>query len=289
VDELLTEVVSVLPLAEEMPPVDENVVRVAIVGRPNVGKSSLVNAILGESKMIVSDVAGTTRDAVDTPLEHDGRRFLLIDTAGLRKRARVHDGIDYWATLRAVRAIERCDVAVVVLDGMQAIGEQDVKVAAEAMDANKSVILLVNKWDAVEKDPDIARRFEDRREWHFTFVADAPLIYASAKTGRRVDRVLPEAARLAEMRGRRVATSELNDVLARLVSENPPPSGKRGGHTRILYGTQVDVRPPTFAIFTNRPENVDGAYARYLRNRLKDELGLAGTPLRVLVRKREGR
>lgn len=286
---LLDAILTELPPAEDLPPVDQDVVRVAIVGRPNVGKSSLVNAILGEPKMIVSPIAGTTRDAVDTPLERDGRRYLLIDTAGLRKRAKVHDGIDYWSTLRAVRALERSDVAVVVLDATQPIGEQDVKIAAEAVDASKSVILLVNKWDAVEKDPDIALRFEERRAWYFTFCADAPLVYASAKTGRRVDRVLPEAARLADMRGRRITTSQLNDILVRVVAENPPPSGKTGGHTRILYGTQVDVGPPTFAVFTNRPENVDGSYARYLRNRLKDELGLSGTPLKVLVRKREGR
>ncbi|MFN8176379.1 MAG: ribosome biogenesis GTPase Der [bacterium] len=289
VSELLDAITAALPPAEAPPAVDEGVVRVAIVGRPNVGKSSLVNAILGEPKMIVSDVAGTTRDAVDTPLEREGDRFLLIDTAGLRKQARVRDGIEYWATLRAVRAIERSDVAVVVLDATQPIGEQDVKVAAEAVDADKSVILVVNKWDAVEKDPDIARRFEDRREWYFTFVADAPLLYVSAKTGRRVDRILPEAARLAELRGRRVGTSQLNDLIRRLVAENPPPSGRQGGATRILYATQVDVRPPTIAVFTNRPENVEGSYARYLRNRLKVELHLAGTPLKVLVRKREGR
>jgi GTP-binding protein len=227
------------------------------------------------------------RDAVDTPLERDAARP-LIDTAGL-KRLGIHDGIDYWSTLRAVRALDRSDVAAVVLDATQPIGEQDVKIAAEAVDAEKSVILVVNKWDAVEKDPDIALRFEERRAWYFTFCADAPLIYASAKTGRRVDRLLPEAARLAELRGRRVTTSTLNEMLSRVVAQNPPPSGKTGGRTRILYGTQVDVGPPTIAVFTNRPENVEGSYARYLRNRLKEELGLSGTPLRVVVRKREGK
>jgi GTP-binding protein len=286
---LLDAVAAALPSAPPAAPVEEGVVRVAIVGRPNVGKSSLVNAILGEEKMIVSPVAGTTRDAVDTPLTREGRRYLLVDTAGLRKRSKVRDGIDYWSTLRAVRAMERSDVAVVVLDATQPIGEQDVKIAAEAVEADRSVILVANKWDAVEKDPDVARRFEERRAWYFTFCADAPLVYASAKTGRRVDRILPEASRLADLRGRRVATSELNEILAKVVAENPPPSGRTGGRTRILYGTQVDVAPPTIAVFTNRPENVEGSYARYLRNRLKDELGLPGTPLKVLVRKREGR
>jgi GTP-binding protein len=289
VDALLDAAGARLPAAVAAPARDDDAVGVAIVGRPNVGKSSLVNAILGESKMIVSDVAGTTRDAVDTPLERDGRRFVLIDTAGLRKRARVRDGVEYWSTLRAARAIERCDVAAVVLDATQAIGEQDVKIAAEAAEMDKSVILVVNKWDAVEKDPEVAQRFEERRAWHFTFVKEAPLVYASAKTGRRVDRILPEAARLADLRARRVPTSELNELLARVVAENPPPDGRSGSHTRVLYGTQVEIRPPTIAVFTNRPEHVEGSYARYLRNRLAEELGLAGAGLKIVVRRREGK
>lgn len=287
-EELLAELVRMLPLETERPSGDEDVVRVAIVGRPNVGKSSLVNAILREEKMIVSDVAGTTRDAIDTPLERDGTRFLLIDTAGLRKRRHQQDGVEYWSSLRAVRAIERCDVAAVVLDATQPIGEQDVKVAAEAVEMDKSVVLVVNKWDAVEKDPEIAQRFEERRAWHFTFVPDAPLVYASARTGRRADRLLAEAARLAELRARRTGTAELNTLLERIVAENPPPNGRSGRLTRILYGTQVAVRPPTVCVFTNRPELVEGAYARYLRNRLAEELELKGAGLRVLVRRREG-
>ncbi len=287
-EELLAEVVAKLPPVAPRPAEHDDRVRVAIVGRPNVGKSSLVNAILREEKMIVSDVAGTTRDAIDTPLTRDGRRFLLIDTAGLRKRRHQKAGVEYWSSLRAVRAIERCDVAAVVLDATQPIGEQDVKVAAEAVEMDKSVVLVVNKWDAIEKDPEIAQRFEERRAWHFTFIPDAPLVYASAKTGRRADRLLEEAARLAELRARRVGTAELNTLLGRLVAENPPPNGRSGRLTRILYGTQVSVNPPTVCVFTNRPELVEGAYARYLRNRLVDELELKGSGLKVLVRKREG-
>ena len=291
IGELLDRLTKELPDAG--PPVDpladEELVRVAIVGRPNVGKSSLVNAILGEKKMVVSDLAGTTRDSVDTPLEIDGRRYLLVDTAGLRKKARVKDGVEFWSTLRSVRALRRCDVAVVVLDATQVLSEQDVKIAAEAVAEFKSVILVANKWDAVERDHDTARHFEDRLAWHFKFLPDAPLIYASALTGRRIDRVLPEAARLAEIRRRRIPTSEVNDVLRRIVAEHPPPSNRSTKLTRILYASQVATRPPTFAVFTNRPENLEGHYERFLRNRLKQEFKFEGAHLKVVVRKRSGK
>jgi GTP-binding protein len=254
-----------------------------------VGKSSLVNAILGENKMVVSEIAGTTRDAVDTPLELDGRRYLLVDTAGLRKRARVRDGVEYWSAIRSARAMRRCDVAVVVMDATEPVGEQDVKIAADAVAEFKSVILVANKWDAVEKDHDTALDYENRLSWHFKFLKDAPLIYASAKTGRRVDRLLPEAARLADVRRRRIPTAEVNDVLRRLVRDNPPPSNRSSRQTRILYASQVAVRPPTFAVFTNRPENVEGLYARFLRNRFKEEFRFEGAHLKIVVRKREGK
>jgi GTP-binding protein len=252
-----------------------------------VGKSSLVNTILGEKKMVVSEIAGTTRDSVDTPLELNGRRFLLVDTAGLRKKARVKDGVEYWSALRSVRALERCDVAVVVLDATLDLSEQDVKIAAEAVDLFKSVILVANKWDALEKDHHVAERFEDRLAWHFKFLSDAPLIYGSAKTGRRVDRILPEAARLADVRRKRISTAEVNAVLRRIVAEHPPPSNRSNKHTRIFYASQVASRPPTFAVFTNRPENVEGHYVRFLRNRFKQEFRFEGAHLKVVIRKRE--
>ena len=286
VAELLDEVVKALPPPAEGPPAEDDVVCVAIVGRPNVGKSSLVNAILGEPKMIVSPIAGTTRDAIDTPLIFEGQRYRLIDTAGLRRKSRVK-GVEYWSTLRTVRAIERSDVAALVLDATQEISEQDVKVAAEAVDAFKSVIVVANKWDAVEKDPDVARRYEDRLSWHFKFLPDAPILYVSALTGRRVARILPEAARLAEIRRRRVPTSVLNETLRKLLAEHPPPSARSARITRVYYATQVAVSPPTFAVFTNRPENLDGHYTRFLRNRFKEEFGFEGAHVKVVVRKRE--
>jgi GTP-binding protein len=290
IGDLLDRVVEGLPPGRERsetPP--ENAVGVAIVGRPNVGKSSLVNAILGEKKMIVSEVAGTTRDSVDTPVEIEGECYLLIDTAGLRRRSRVREGVEYWSVLRAIRALERCDVAVVVLDATATLSEQDVKIAAEATDRYKGVVLVANKWDAVEKDHDTALEFEDRLKWHFKFLSDSPLIYASALTGRRVGRILPAAGSLARMRRRRIATARVNEVLRRIVERHPPPSNRSSRATRILYGTQVSVRPPTFAVFTNRPENLEGHYTRFLRNRLKEEFRFEGVPVKVVIRKREGK
>jgi GTP-binding protein len=291
IGELLDLLVNRLPEAGDVPTHadDEELVRVAIVGRPNVGKSSIVNAILGEKKMVVSDIAGTTRDSVDTPLELDGRRYLLVDTAGLRKKARVKDGVEFWSTLRSIRAMRRCDVAVVVLDATQELSEQDVKIAAEAVNEFKSVILVANKWDAVERVHDTARHFEDRVAWHFKFLPDAPLVYSSAKTGRRIDRLLPEAARLADIRRRRIPTAEVNAALRRIVAEHPPPSNRSSRMTRILYASQVATRPPTFAVFTNRPENLEGHYERFLRNRLKAEFRFEGAHLKLVVRKRSGR
>ena len=277
------------PPAPAPPPVDEGVVQVAIVGRPNVGKSSLVNAILGEHKMIVSEVSGTTRDSVDTPFEADGARFLLIDTAGLRRRSRVKGGVEYWSALRAVRSLERCDIAVVVLDATHPISDQDVKIAAEATDAYKGVVVVANKWDIVEKDHDTALKFEDRMKWHFKFLPDSPLVFASALTGRRVGRILPEAARLAAVRRRRIPTARVNEVLRRLVEEHPPPSGRRRKTTRILYAAQVSAAPPTFAVFANYPENLEGHYQRFLRNRFKEEFRFDGIPVNVILRKREGK
>jgi GTP-binding protein len=283
------EVLARLPPAVPLPPDTEERVRVAIIGRPNVGKSSLVNALLGEKKRIVDAAAGTTRDSIDTPLESDGTKFLLIDTAGLRRKSHVSFGVEYWSALRSARAVRQSDVAVVVLDATQGISEQDVKIAAESVEQGASVILCVNKWDAIEKDHDTARRFEERISWHFNFLADAPLVYCSALTGRKIGRILPEAARLAGIRQRRIPTAQVNELLRKIVEKNPPPSARSAQLTRVLYGTQVSNRPPTFAVFTNRPENVEGHYARFLRNTFKEEFGFEGTPVKVVVRKREGK
>jgi GTP-binding protein len=290
VPELLERIVALLPKASEASAgdeEDESLVRVAIVGRPNVGKSSLVNALLGKHQMIVDAQAGTTRDSVDTPLRYGDTDFLLIDTAGLRRRRRAREGVEYWSAVRSLRAIERCDVAVVVLDATRDVGEQDVRIAGEAVESSKAVILVVNKWDAIEKDPHVAERYEDRLRWHIRFLPDAPIVYASALTGRRVRNVLREARALGRARCRRIPTAQVNEVLRKLVATQPPPSRRSGRATRIFYGTQVAARPPTFVIFTNRPENIAGHYERFLRNRLAEELGFRGVPVRVLVRRRD--
>jgi GTP-binding protein len=285
VDDLLDRLIPLLP-EERLEPASEESARVAIVGRPNVGKSSLVNAITGEKTMLVSEQPGTTRDAVDTPVRVGDDVVLLIDTAGLRRRARISESVEFWSSLRSLRAIERSDVAALVLDATSGILDQDVWIAAEAARQGKSVLIVVNKWDAVEKDPEIALRFEDRFRWHFKFLPDAPILYVSAKTGRRVERILPEALRLAEVRARRIADERVNEVLMEIVESNPPPASRSSRLTRIYSGAQVDVRPPTFAVFTNRPETLQGSYERYLRNQFKERLGLEGTPVRVQVRKR---
>jgi len=238
--------------------------------------------------VIVADAPGTTRDAIDTPVRVGESTVLLIDTAGLRRRARISESVEFWSSLRSLRAIERSDVAVVVLDASSGILDQDVWIAAEAVKLGKSVLMVVNKWDSVEKDPEIALRFEDRFHWHFKFLPDAPILYVSAKSGRRVERILPEALRLAEVRARHIHNARVNEVMREIVAANPPPTGKGRGPTTIHSAAQVDVRPPTFAIFTNKPENLEGHYERFLRNQLKERLGLEGTPVRVVVRKRKG-
>ncbi len=284
-DDLLDRVTELLPISEEAEPDDPDVVRVAIVGRPNVGKSSIVNALTGESTMIVSDRPGTTRDAVDTPLDAGGHAFLLVDTAGIRRRARTSDPLDVWASLRSMRAIERSDVAVLVMDATSGILDQDVWIAAEATKQGKTVLVVVNKWDAVEKDPEIALRFEDRFRFHFKFLPDVPILYVSAKTNRRIDRILTEAKKLADVRASRVEGEHLNEVLLAIVAENPPPAGRR--LVRVYSATQLDGRPPTFEILANHPEGLEGHYERYLRNQLKKRLQLEGTPIRVLLRARK--
>ncbi|MDP6528490.1 MAG: ribosome biogenesis GTPase Der [Gemmatimonadota bacterium] len=289
IGDFLDRVVAHLPPEEPSPEAIPGEVALAVVGRPNVGKSSLVNSLVGTRKMIVSEVAGTTRDAIDTIVERDGTRFRIIDTAGLRRRGRISRGVEYWSALRAMRALERCDVAAVLFDATEGITDQDVKIVGEAISRRKGIVLVMNKWDAVEKDHHVAERFAERVAWHFPFLEDAPLIHSSALTGRRVDRLLPEVARLAALRARRIPTAEVNRVIERLVAENPPPSGRSSRTTRILYATQVGASPPQFVVFVNRPKNLEGHYHRFLENRLKKDLGFTGVPVEVVLRQRKSR
>jgi GTP-binding protein len=282
--DLLDAVVARLP-AEETSLDDDDAIRVAFIGRPNVGKSSLLNALVGEERVMVSDVAGTTRDAVDTRIEVDGQPYVLVDTAGIRRRGKVYENVEKYSVLRALRAIERTDVAFVVIDGKEGVTEQDKRVAGHALDAGCAIGFLVNKWDIVDKDDKTAQRFTEQLREAFPFMRWAPVQFVSALTGQRVHRILPLAREMAEMHAMRVATSTLNSVIQEAVATVPPPTDK-GRKLKILYGTQVSVKPPTFVIFVNNAEIMHFSYERYLENRLRQAFGFEGTPIRLWVRER---
>ena len=227
---------------------DEDTIRVSVIGRPNAGKSSLINAILGQERVIVSPIPGTTRDAVDTPLHRDGQDFVLVDTAGIRKRGKVYESTEKYSVLRALRAIERSDVALIVLDGERGIAEQDKRIAGYAHEAGCASIFVVNKWDAVEKDDKTMDRFRREIMKAFSFMDYAPILFVSAKTGQRVHKILPAVQEVAEQHAMRVSTSVLNQVLTDAMLTTPPPS-ERGKRLKIRYGTQVSVKPPTIVLF----------------------------------------
>ncbi|ERI10107.1 ribosome biogenesis GTPase Der [Aneurinibacillus aneurinilyticus] len=262
---------------------DEDVIRVSLIGRPNVGKSSLVNALLGEERVIVSDIAGTTRDAIDTPFTFEGQEYVLIDTAGMRKRGRVYESTEKYSVMRALRAMERSDVVLVVINGEEGIIEQDKKVAGYAHEAGRGVIIVVNKWDAVEKDERTMNKFiADIRE-EFKYLAYAPILFVSAKTKQRIQTVLPKVTQVAEQHAMRIATPVLNDLIHEATTVTPPPSDK-GRRLRINYATQVAVKPPTFVLFVNDTELMHFSYQRYLENKIREAFPLEGTPVRILAR-----
>ncbi len=285
IGDLLDAVYAYFPADADAPESDDEVIKVAVIGRPNVGKSSLINSLLGEDRVLVSPQAGTTRDAIDTPLTMGDQSFLLIDTAGMRKRGKVYEATEKYSVLRALRAIERCDVAVLVMDGEAGIIEQDKRVVGYALDAGKAIVIAVNKWDLVEKDGKTAQEFERSIRSHFPFMPWAPIVFVSAKTGRRVSRVLEIAAEAAENHAQRIATSTVNTVIQEAVAIVPPPTDK-GRRLKILYATQVAVKPPTFAVFVNNPEMMHFSYERYLENQLRESFGFLGTPMRIIIRAR---
>jgi GTP-binding protein len=282
--DLLDEIVKRLPdkSAEEY---DADVIKIAVIGRPNVGKSSLVNAILGEERVIVSDIAGTTRDAIDTPFEKDGQRYVLIDTAGIRKRGKIYESTEKFSVMRSMQAIERADVALVVLNGEEGITEQDKHIAGYAHEAGRASIFVVNKWDAVEKEDKTMQQFTQKIRDHFLFMPYAPAVFVSAKTKQRLQRLLPLVDHVAEQHAMRVPTSVLNDIIADAVAYNPPPTEK-GRRLRVKYITQVAVKPPTFLLFVNDPELMHFSYERYLENRIRAAFPFEGTPVRIGVRRK---
>ncbi|WP_175991195.1 ribosome biogenesis GTPase Der [Bacillus sp. Marseille-Q1617] len=264
----------------------EEVIKFSLIGRPNVGKSSLVNALLGEDRVIVSNVAGTTRDAIDSSYTYDGQEYVIIDTAGMRKKGKVYETTEKYSVLRALRAIERSDVVLVVIDGEEGIIEQDKKIAGYAHDAGRAVVIVVNKWDAVEKDEKTMNKWEQNIRDHFQFLDYAPIIFLSAKTKKRIHTLLPVINMASENHALRVQSSVLNEVVMDAVAMNPTPTDN-GKRLRIYYATQVAVKPPTFVVFVNDPELMHFSYERFLENRIRDAFGFEGTPIRIIARARK--
>ena len=265
---------------------DEDVICFSLIGRPNVGKSSLVNAILGEERVIVSDISGTTRDAIDSSLTYNGQRYVIIDTAGMRKKGKVYETTEKYSVLRALRAIERSDVVLVVINAEEGIIEQDKKIAGYAHEAGRAVVIVVNKWDAVEKDEKTMKEFEQKIRDHFLFLSYAPIVFLSAKTKKRIHTLMPLINTASENHSRRVDTSILNDVIMDAVAMNPTPTDN-GRRLKIYYTTQVAVKPPTFVVFVNEPELLHFSYERFLENRIRDAFGFEGTPIKDIPKSKK--
>lgn len=284
IGDLLDRVVKYLPdkgIDEE----EDQAIKIAVVGRPNVGKSSLVNRILGEERVIVSDIPGTTRDAIDTPFERDGKEYVIIDTAGIRRKSRINEALERYSVLRALAAIRRCDVVLIMLDATQPVADQDAKIANLAIEEGKASVIVVNKWDLVEKDTYTMEEYKNRILQKLGFIAYAPMVFVSAKTGQRINRVLELVDEVYSRYIMRVSTGVLNDCISDAVAVAAPPSEK-GRMLKIYYATQVAVKPPTFVLFVNDPELMHEPYQRYLENYLRKTFDLVGTPIRLLVRQR---
>lgn len=268
---------------------EETDIKVAVIGRPNAGKSSLVNYLIGENRMIVSDIAGTTRDAVDSLVENEFGKFTFIDTAGMRRRGRIEDSVERYSVLRALAAADRADVCIVMVDATEGFAEQDSKVAGYAHEQGKACVIAVNKWDLVEKDGRTMDELRKKYEQDFSFMDYAPIVFISAKTGQRVDKLLELVNMANASNCMRIPTGRLNELLAQATSRVQPPSDK-GKRLKIYYMTQTSVKPPTFVIFVNRSELFHFSYQRYLENRLREAFGFVGTPIKFIIRERgEGR
>ena len=260
--------------------------RVAIVGKPNVGKSSLVNHLLGEDRVIVSDIAGTTRDAVDTEITWQGREYIFIDTAGLRRKSKIKEELERFSIIRAVTAVERADVVVIVIDATEGVTEQDAKIAGIAHDRGKGIIIAVNKWDAIEKDDNTMYKHTDRIRQVLSFMPYAEILFISAKTGQRTVKLFDRIDVVLENNSMRVATGVLNEIMSEAVAMHQPPSDK-GKRLKLFYITQVAVKPPTFVVFVNDKKLMHFSYTRYLENRIRDAFGFQGTALKFIIRERK--
>jgi len=269
----------------EVAPELHDALRVAVIGRPNVGKSSFVNRLLGEERFVVSEEAGTTRDAIDSTMRYHGQDLVFVDTAGLRRQSRVDEGIEFYSSLRSRRAIERADLCCLLIDATEKLNNQDLKIAALAWEAGRGLIIVVNKWDLFEKDDKSAPRFEKECREKAPYLAFVPFLFTSAKTGLRVNRVLDLILEVAAERTKRITTSEVNTRLEQLVSRLQPPQAA-GREVRLMYATQVDVAPPTFAVFGNHPDLVQEHYVRYLHNGFREAWGFRGNPVRIVLRRK---
>ncbi len=284
--DLLDEIVSHFPEPEEHEG-EENLIQIAVVGKPNVGKSSLVNALVGEERTIVSNVAGTTRDSIDSRFSVDGKNYLIVDTAGIRRKRAIEDeSIERYSVIRSLAAVRRCDVCLIVVDAAQGMSEQDVKIAGYCHEEGKACVVLVNKWDLVEKDTYTINHFQKDIANDLAFMSYVPQLYISAKTGQRLNKIIDLVDEVYAQSIMRVPTGMLNDVLNEAVTVTEPPSDK-GRRLKIYYATQVSVQPPTFVLFVNDPSILHFSYQRYLENYLRKTFGLTGTPIRMIVRKRE--
>ncbi|WP_353106024.1 ribosome biogenesis GTPase Der [Acetoanaerobium noterae] len=282
--DLLDEVVKNFPQDMDTE-LDEDVVKVAIVGKPNAGKSSILNRLIGEERVIVSPIAGTTRDAIDTYIEMDGKKYLFIDTAGIRKKSKVYENIEKYSVIRAYASVEKADVVLTVIDATEGISEQDSKIAGLAHDAGKASIVVVNKWDLIEKDNHSVKEYTKKIREELPFMQYCPILFVSALTSQRMGKIKETVDFIFDEASKRVATGVLNDVIGEAVMMNQPPSDK-GKRLKIYYATQVGVRPPTFAIFVNEKELFHFSYQRYIENKLRENFGYEGTPLKIYVREK---
>ena len=264
---------------------NDEVIKVAVIGKPNVGKSSLINKILGENRTIVSNIAGTTRDAIDSYFENDKGKYVLIDTAGIRKKNKVNERIEKYSVIRSMLAIERADVCLMMIDANEGVTEQDTKIAGEAHEAGKGVIIVVNKWDEIEKETGTLEKYKKEVYAKLAYLSYAPIIFISAKTGQRVDKLFDMINDVAKQNSMRISTSVLNQVINEAIAIVQPPTDK-GKRLKILYGTQASTKPPTFVIFVNNKDLFHFSYERYLVNQIRKEFGLQGTPIRIIVREK---
>ena len=265
---------------------DDDYIKVAIIGKPNAGKSSLVNKIAGENRMIVSDKAGTTRDAVDTVVQYEDNKYVLIDTAGIRRKSRVNDDVEKYSVLRAFMAVDRADVCVMMIDAAEGFTEQDSKIAGYAHEQGKATVIAINKWDLIEKDGKTMQEFTKKLEVDFSFMSYAPFVFISAKTGQRVDKLFQLINYTVEQNARRITTGKLNELLSYAVARVQPPTDK-GKRLKLFYLTQPSVKPPTFVCFCNKKDLFHFSYQRYIENQIRETFGLDGTPIRFIVRERE--